>query len=125
MGERAMKNPKIEFFWSSQVLDILGENEVEKVKIKSVKDGSEQVVEAKGFFAALGHIPNTKIFDGLLDSDEKGFIKCSNNSSYTNVEGVFAAGDCADHVYRQAITAAGMGCKAAIDAERWLQSSEA
>ena len=125
MAERAMDNPKIEFFWSCQVVDILGENEVEKVKIKNLKDDSEQVVEAKGFFAALGHVPNTKIFDGLLDADEQGFIKRFNNSSYTSVKGVFAAGDCADHVYRQAITAAGMGCKAAIDAERWLQSSEA
>jgi thioredoxin reductase (NADPH) len=124
MGERAMANAKIEFFWSARVIDILGKDEVEGVKIKSVKDGSETVLEAKGFFAALGHIPNTQIFAGLLETDEKGFIKCKDNSSYTSVEGVFAAGDCADHVYRQAVTAAGMGCKAAIDAERWLESAE-
>ncbi|MDD5728387.1 MAG: thioredoxin-disulfide reductase [Victivallales bacterium] len=124
MAERAMANSKINFFWSSQVVDILGKDEVEGVKIKNLKDQSESTLEAKGFFAALGHTPNTGLFADSVETDEHGFIKCSNNSSYTSVEGVFAAGDCADHVYRQAITAAGMGCKAAIDAERWLQSSE-
>lgn len=126
MGDRAQANPKIEFLWSHQVTEVLGENEVEGVKVKNLKDGSEKVVEAKGYFAALGHIPNTQIFADFIDTDDKGFIKlASDNSSYTNVEGVFAAGDCADHVYRQAITAAGMGCKAAIDAERWLEAKKA
>jgi len=123
MGDRAIANPKIEFHWSSQVTEILGDEEVEKVKIKSFKDQSETIVEAKGFFSALGHVPNTKIFEGMLNMNKAGFIELQNGSSYTNIDGVFAAGDCADHVYRQAITAAGMGCKAAIDAERWLEAN--
>lgn len=123
MSDRAMNNPKIEFCWSSQVTEIIGDEEVEKVKIKNLKDQSEKIIEAKGFFSALGHVPNTKIFDGIIESDEAGFIKVQDGSSYTNIDGVFAAGDCADHVYRQAITAAGMGCKAAIDAERWLEAN--
>ena len=122
MGDRAKANPKIEFCWSSQVIDIIGDDEVEKVKIKNLKDESETVIEAKGFFAALGHIPNTDIFDGI-EKDQAGFIQLQHGSSYTNIAGVFAAGDCADHIYRQAITAAGMGCKAAIDAERWLDAN--
>ena len=123
MGDRAMANPKIKFLWSSQVIEIIGSEEVEKVKIKNLKDQSVTIVEAKGFFSALGHIPNTNIFNDIIDTDDKGFIKLQNGSSYTNVDGVFAAGDCADPVYRQAITAAGMGCKAAIDAERWLEAN--
>ena len=123
MGDRAMENPKIEFCWNSQVTEIIGDEEVEKVKIKNLKDQSEKIIEAKGFFCALGHVPNTKIFDGHVESDKAGFIKVKDGSSYTNIDGVFAAGDCADHVYRQAITAAGMGCKAAIDAERWLEAN--
>ncbi len=122
MGDRAKANPKIEFCWSSQVVDIIGDEEVEKVKIKNLKDESESIIEAKGFFAALGHIPNTGIFHGI-ETDKAGFIQLQHGSSYTNIEGVFAAGDCADHIYRQAITAAGMGCKAAIDAERWLDAN--
>jgi len=123
MSDRAIANPKIEFHWSSQVTEILGDEEVEKVKIKSLKDQSEIIVEAKGFFSALGHVPNTKIFEGMVNMNKAGFIEVQNGSSYTNIDGVFAAGDCADHVYRQAITAAGMGCKAAIDAERWLEAN--
>jgi len=123
MGDRAMANPKIEFLWSSQVVEIIGDEEVEKVKIKSLKDQSETIVEAKGFFSALGHVPNTSIFNGIIETDDKGFIKRKNGSSYTSMDGVFAAGDCADHIYRQAITAAGMGCQAAIDAERWLEAN--
>ncbi len=122
MGDRAMDNPKIEFCWSSQVIEIIGDEEVEKVKIKNLKDQSESIIEAKGFFSALGHIPNTDIFHGI-ETDKAGFIKLQNCTSYTNIDGVFAAGDCADHIYRQAVTAAGMGCKAAIDAERWLETS--
>jgi thioredoxin reductase (NADPH) len=123
MGDRAQANPKIEFMWSSQVVEIIGESEVEKVRIKNLKDDSETLVEAKGYFAALGHIPNTEVFKDAVETDEKGFIKLKKDSSYTSLEGVFAAGDCADHVYRQAVTAAGMGCRAAIDAERWLDAN--
>ncbi|MDD5599673.1 MAG: thioredoxin-disulfide reductase [Victivallaceae bacterium] len=122
MGDRAMANPKIEFMWSSQVVEIIGDSEVEKVRVKNLKDNSETIVEAKGYFAALGHVPNTEVFKGAVETDDKGFIKLKGGSGYTSVDGVFAAGDCADHVYRQAITAAGMGCRAAIDAERWLES---
>ena len=124
MGERAIANPKIEFCWSSQVTEIIGDEEVEQVKIKNLKDQSEIIIDAKGFFSALGHVPNTKIFEGIIETDDAGFIKLQNGSSYTNIDGVFAAGDCADPVYRQAITAAGMGCKAAIDVERWLEVNE-
>lgn len=121
MGDRAKANPKIEFAWDSVVIDILGENEVEGVKIKNVKTDEESTIECKGYFAALGHIPNTDIFNDKIELNDAGYVKLKGNSSYTSVEGVFAAGDCADHVYRQAVTAAGMGCKAAIDVERWLE----
>lgn len=123
MAERAMKNPKIEFLWDSVVEEVIGENEVEAVKVKNLKTDEETTVECKGYFAALGHTPSTQIFKGQIDMNEAGFINLQNNSSYTNMAGVFAAGDCADHVYRQAITAAGMGCRAAIDAERWLNAN--
>ncbi|MCP3968607.1 MAG: thioredoxin-disulfide reductase [Lentisphaerae bacterium] len=122
MGERAQKNPKIEFLWSHVVEEVLGENEVKGVRVKSLKDDSEKVIEVKGYFAALGHVPNNQVFNGFINMDQAGYIQLDSNSSYTNVDGVFAAGDCADHVYRQAITAAGMGCRAAIDAERWLEA---
>lgn len=124
MADRAMANPKIEFLWNSQVVEIIGDKEVEGVKVKNVNDQSETIVEAKGFFAALGHIPNTRLFTDFIETDEKGFIKLQNCTSYTNLDGVFAAGDCADHIYRQAVTAAGMGCRAAIDAERWLEANK-
>ncbi len=122
MADRAMKNPKIKFVWDSEVSDILGSEQVEGVKIKNLKSGAEHEFPCKGYFAALGHLPNTEIARGKLELDELGYIKIKAGSSYTSIEGVFAAGDCADHVYRQAITAAGMGCRAAIDAERWLES---
>lgn len=124
MAERAMKNPKISFAWNSVVDEILGENEVEGIRVKNVKTGEKSIINCKGYFAALGHIPNTDIFKNSLYLNEIGFIKLKNSSSYTNIEGIFAAGDCADHTYRQAITAAGMGCKAAIDAERWLETKQ-
>lgn len=122
MAERAFNNPKISIVWDTVVSDIIGEAEVEGVKVKNVKTGEESVIKCKGYFAALGHIPATEIFKGFIDINEMGYILLKGNSSYTNIEGVFAAGDCADHVYRQAVTAAGMGCRAAIDAERWLEA---
>jgi len=123
MITRAQSNPKIEFILDSTVIDILGEKSVEGVKIKNLKTNTETVIGCKGYFAALGHTPNTEIFKGFVEMDEKGFIKLNEDSSKTNIEGIFAAGDCADNHYRQAITAAGMGCKAAIDAEHYLSSS--
>ncbi|OGV46433.1 MAG: thioredoxin-disulfide reductase [Lentisphaerae bacterium GWF2_44_16] len=123
MSERVMKNPKVKVILNSAVDEILGENEVEGVSVKNLVNGEKSELKCKGYFAALGHSPNTEIFKGSVDMNENGYIVLKGNSSYTSVEGVFAAGDCADHVYRQAVTAAGMGCKAAIDAERWLEAN--
>lgn len=123
MTERVMKNPKIKVILNSVVDEVLGENEVEGVSVKNLNSGEKSELKCKGYFAALGHSPNTEIFKGPIDMNENGYIALKGNSSYTSVEGVFAAGDCADHVYRQAVTAAGMGCKAAIDAERWLEAN--
>lgn len=122
MAERALKNSKIEFHWSSAVEEILGEKEVEAVRLKNLNSGELTTVQCKGFFAALGHVPSTELFKQYLDIDEKGYFRLQPGSSSTNLAGVFAAGDCADPRYRQAITAAGMGCKAAMDAERYLES---
>ena len=123
MQERAHKNEKIEFIWDSEITEILGEDSnVNSVKIRNVKTGDEKDMPIQGVFMAIGHRPNTEIFKGTLDMNEVGYLKVNNGSTATNVEGVFAAGDVADHIYRQAVTAAGTGCMAAMDAERWLES---
>lgn len=123
MQERAHKNDKIEFIWDSELTEILGEDSnVNSVKIRNIKTGDEKVMPIQGVFMAIGHKPNTEIFKGTLDMNDVGYLIVNNGSTATNVEGVFAAGDVADHIYRQAITAAGTGCMAAIDAERWLES---
>ncbi len=122
MADRALAHPKIKFVWNSVVTEVLGQNEVEGVKVQDVVSNAISTIPCKGYFAALGHIPNTQLFKGLIELNENGYIKLLEPSTYTTMEGVFAAGDCADHVYRQAVTAAGMGCKAAIDAERWLSA---
>lgn len=124
MAERARANPKIEFVWSSVVEDILGQESVEGIRVKSLKTGATSEIACKGYFAALGHIPNTAPFKEFIQLDEHGFVVLSGDSSRTTQAGVFAAGDCADPHYRQAITAAGMGCKAGMDAERYLESKE-
>lgn len=121
MAERAEKNPKIHFVWNSAVTEIFGKDDVDGIRMKDVATGEERTLACKGVFVALGHVPSTKAFAGQLNMDESGYIELQNNTSYTSVEGVFAAGDCADKRYRQAITAAGMGARAAIDAERWLE----
>lgn len=121
MAERALNNPKINIAWDSVVEEVLGDDSVEGVRIKNVRTGESSTIDSVGYFAALGHIPATDIFKKWIDTDDQGYIKLGSSSSYTNVDGVFAAGDCADRTYRQAITAAGMGCKAAIDVERWLE----
>ena len=121
MAERAEKNPKIRFVWNSAVTEIFGKDDVDGIRVKDVATGEERTLACKGVFVALGHVPSTKAFAGQLNMDESGYIELQNNTSYTSVEGVFAAGDCADKRYRQAITAAGMGARAAIDAERWLE----
>ena len=121
MAERAERNPKIRFVWNSSVTEIFGKDDVDGIRMKDVATGEERTLACKGVFGAIGHVPNTKAFAGQLNMDESGYIELHNNTSYTSVEGVFAAGDCADKRYRQAITAAGMGARAAIDAERWLE----
>lgn len=124
MQEKAFANPKIKFAWNSVVSEILdvGKNVVTGLKLKNTKDGSPSELSCEGAFIAIGHKPNTDIVKGQLDMDEVGYIKTAKSSMATSVEGIFAAGDCQDRVYRQAITAAGTGCMAAIDAERYLQS---
>ncbi|MHC4697634.1 MAG: NAD(P)/FAD-dependent oxidoreductase [Planctomycetota bacterium] len=121
MAQRAFDDPKIEILWNKIVVDILGDQMISGLKLKDTLTGEESALEVGGYFAALGHTPATDFLDGQLDLDEKKYIKLADPyRSTTSVEGVFAAGDVVDSVYRQAITAAGMGCKAAIDAERWL-----
>jgi thioredoxin reductase (NADPH) len=121
MQDRAMKNPKIAFAWDTVVEDVLGSEKVEGVKLKNLKTGVVSDMKIDGLFVAIGHIPNTRIFEGQLDMDKAGYIH-TKGGSRTNIQGVFACGDCQDHVYRQAVTAAGSGCMAAIDAERLLES---
>ena len=122
MAERAEKNPKIKFVWNAVVSEIYGGSDVDGIKVRDVQTGEEKEIPCKGVFVALGHVPNTQAFAGQLAMDESGYIELQSNTSYTSVEGVFGAGDCADKRYRQAITAAGMGARAAIDAERWLEN---
>ena len=121
MAERTLANPKITPVWNSVVEEVLdvSQDQVTGVRLKNTVTGESSILECSGVFVAIGHTPNTQIFDGQLDRNEAGYITLRDGSR-TNVPGVFAAGDCADSVYRQAITAAGMGCAAAIDAERYL-----
>ena len=122
MVQRALNNPKITILYNSIVKEIIGENEVEEVVLENTKDHATSKLKCKGFFIAIGHQPNTDIFKGILETDEKGYLKTKANSSYTSIDGIFAAGDVQDFVYRQAITAAGTGCIAAMDAEKWLEA---
>lgn len=124
MQERAFANPKIEFLWNSQVVEYLGETKLNGVKIESTVDGSISEMAVDGLFIAIGHSPNTALFTGQLDMGDNGYLKSQPGRTATNVPGVFAAGDVADDYFRQAITAAGSGCQAAIEAERWLEDQE-
>jgi len=129
MLERVKKNPKIEFRLNEVIEEILGKNEngrksVTGVRLKNVKTNEMTEMKIDGIFMAIGHKPNTEIFKGILELNEVGYLKIKPGSTYTNIEGVFAAGDVMDKTYRQAVTAAGTGCMAAIDAERWLESQE-
>ena len=121
MQERAFANDKIRFAWNSVVVDLVGDATVEGLQIRDVMTDEVQVLPVTGVFVAIGHKPNTDLFKGQLEMDGAGYLITKGRSSYTNVEGVFACGDVQDHTYRQAITAAGSGCSAAIDAERWLE----
>ena len=121
MQERALKNPKIRFIWDSAVEDVLGEEAVEGLKLRNLKTGQTQTLAVQGMFVAIGHQPNTDIFKGQIEMDKQGYI-IQRENTMTNIPGVFAAGDVTDHRYRQAVTAAGDGCRAAIDAERWLEA---
>jgi thioredoxin reductase (NADPH) len=120
MQDRVKNTPNIKIYWNSETDEILGEKTVEAVRIKNNQSGEKVEVPIKGFFVAIGHTPNSDIFKGFLDMDEAGYIKTIPGSSKTNIEGVFAAGDVQDKIYRQAVTAAGSGCMAALDAERYL-----
>jgi thioredoxin reductase (NADPH) len=119
MQDRARANPKIDWAWNKQVVDVLGEKTVEGVRVKDTRTGEESVLPVQGLFVAIGHRPNTDLFKGQVDMDEQGYILAKEHTS-TNVPGVFVAGDVRDHRYRQAITAAGEGCMAALDAQEYI-----
>ncbi len=124
MQDRARANSKIEFLWDTVVTDLVGDTRLEGVKVENVKTGEASTLPFSGLFVAIGHAPNTALFKGQLDMDDAGYL-LTHDGAKTNVAGVFACGDVQDHVYRQAITAAGSGCMAAIDAERWLEARHA
>jgi thioredoxin reductase (NADPH) len=124
MQDRAFKNPKVKFVWDSVVTDIVGDTKVEGLNLRNTVTGEDSFLPVSGVFVAIGHAPNTDVFAGQLDMDDGGYLLTSAGSTATNVPGVFACGDVQDHTYRQAITAAGSGCMAAIDTERWLEASE-
>jgi thioredoxin reductase (NADPH) len=121
MQDRAFMNPKVHFLWDTVVTDVIGSNKVEGVRVRNVVSDEESELAVAGLFVAIGHVPNTDLFKDQLAMDEAGYL-LTHSGSKTNIDGVFACGDVQDHVYRQAITAAGSGCMAAIDAERWLEA---
>jgi len=120
MQERVLNTPNIKMYWNTETEEILGEKAVEGVRVKNNKTGERTTIPVRGFFVAIGHNPNAEIFKDWLDMDEDGYIKAKPGTAKTSVEGVFAAGDVQDRIYRQAVTAAGSGCMAALDAERYL-----
>jgi thioredoxin reductase (NADPH) len=123
MQERAFNNPKIEFLWNSVVDDLVGDTKLEGAVVRNVLTNEVTTLPVAGLFVAIGHRPNTDLFKGVLDMEDNGYLITRPGTSYTNVPGVFACGDVQDFTYRQAITAAGSGCMAAIDCERWLESN--
>lgn len=123
MQERAMSNPKIQFHWNSEITDIQGDQKVQKAILKNIKTGESTTLTVGGVFVAVGHTPNTKIFENQVELDSQGYIVLKDRTK-TNVEGVFAAGDVHDHRYRQAVTAAGFGCMAAIDVDKYLTENK-
>jgi thioredoxin reductase (NADPH) len=125
MQQRAFDNPKIEFLWNAEVVDVYGESKVSGIRVRDTQSSQESDLSVTGLFVAIGHQPNTGLFAGQLDLDDAGYLVTQEGTTHTGVPGVFACGDVQDHRYRQAITAAGSGCQAAIDAERWLESEAA
>lgn len=124
MQDRALANPKIRFAWDSEVAEVVGEDRVTGLRLRHVKTGAESTLEVSGIFIAIGHDPRSELFTGVLATDAEGYLLVDQPSTRTAIEGVFAAGDVVDHTYRQAVTAAGTGCAAALDAERWLADQE-
>jgi thioredoxin reductase (NADPH) len=124
MQERALANPRITFLWNSEVAEVLGTEKVTGLLIRDTKDGTEHVLPVTGLFVAIGHDPRSELFSGQLGTDDEGYLLVDQPSTRTAIEGVFACGDVVDRTYRQAVTAAGTGCAAALDAERWLASKE-
>ena len=124
MQDRAFANPKIKFVWDSVVTEIVGEDRVSGVRIRNLKTGEESTLAVTGVFVAIGHDPRSELFTGQLATDPEGYLLVEQPSTRTGIDGVFAAGDVVDHTYRQAVTAAGTGCAAALDAERWLADHE-
>lgn len=120
MQERAFNNPKLEIMWDTEVIDVLGEQKVEGLKLRNTKTGEESTSDFTGLFVAIGHIPRSELVVGSIELDGEGYVKVEGRSTRTNLPGVFACGDLVDHTYRQAITAAGSGCQAALDAEKFL-----
>ena len=126
MQSRVLNNPNIKMYWNTEAVDIEGDPKVERVIVKNNQTGEKTTIPASAFFVAIGHKPSTEIFAGQLNMDSQGYIEYAKpGTSYTNIAGVFVSGDAADNVYRQAVTAAGTGCMAALDAERWLAAKEA
>lgn len=124
MQQRVMKTENITVHWNTSTVEVLGEEEVIGAKVKDTNTGEERIIDASAFFVAIGHKPNTDIFKGLLDMDDAGYLITEPDSTRTKVEGIFASGDAQDNIYRQAVTAAGTGCMAALDAERYLVEKE-
>jgi thioredoxin reductase (NADPH) len=120
MQDRAFSNPKLEMMWDTEVIDVLGQDKVEGLKLRNTKTGVESIGEFTGLFVAIGHIPRSELITTQISLDNEGYVKAEGRSTRTNISGVFACGDLVDHTYRQAITAAGSGCQAALDAEKFL-----
>ena len=124
MQDRAFDNPKIKFLWDSEIVEAVGDKKLTGLRIRNLKTGQEDVLNVSGVFVAIGHDPRSELFTGQLDVNPEGYLQVQHPTTRTNIDGVFACGDVVDHIYRQAVTAAGTGCAAAIDAERWLASLE-